>query len=377
MKRIVKYQLLILFFGILLLPVLNSSFKIVEFERKSENRVFRDSLTIGIDRLDAFPEECEEYVNDNFPFRSPLLSVYQRIKYAINSSPYPDKIIVGKNGWLFNAGIETEIYRGRIDFTADELEDFSTEWEKRKAYFDSKEIKFYWVICPIKHNIYDEMLPFSIRPSSDGKRVDQVKNYLNKRIPGFIIDPSEELIKEKKNSKVFYELDNHWNYKAGYITTEMLLKRIRKDFPDKKIPSPDVEWYDSVLNDFGFQRGVIGIDELFELSPFHHIKNEQSFETKKHGFTPPYGFPYPWEYERVFSVNKNINGLKILVIRDSFGQLMMPFLKEAFNESVFLFDAWQYGMNEDIIDKVNPDIVIYQSVETYLESFIGKEVKQQ
>jgi hypothetical protein len=49
----------------------------------------------------------------------------------------------------------------------------------------------------------------------------------------------------------------------------------------------------------------------------------------------------------------------------------MPFLKEPFPESVFLFDAWQYKLNKPIIEKVKPDIVVFISLETNIDNIIA------
>jgi hypothetical protein len=51
---------------------------------------------------------------------------------------------------------------------------------------------------------------------------------------------------------------------------------------------------------------------------------------------------------------------------------MMPFVREFFEESVFIFDAWQYKLNEAIIDKVNPDIVVFLTLDSNLEAVLGK-----
>ena len=63
---------------------------------------------------------------------------------------------------------------------------------------------------------------------------------------------------------------------------------------------------------------------------------------------------------------------KILVIRDSFGDQLIPFLKEPFSESVFIFDGWDYGLNKEIIETVKPDIVIFLGLETHIENFIDR-----
>ena len=63
---------------------------------------------------------------------------------------------------------------------------------------------------------------------------------------------------------------------------------------------------------------------------------------------------------------------RILFIRDSFGDLLIPFLKEPFSESVFIFDGWNYGLNKKIIETVKPDIVIFLGLETHLEHYIER-----
>tara|TARA_Y100000385_G_scaffold291322_1_gene368588 strand:- start:3206 stop:3364 length:159 start_codon:yes stop_codon:yes gene_type:complete len=49
---------------------------------------------------------------------------------------------------------------------------------------------------------------------------------------------------------------------------------------------------------------------------------------------------------------------------------MMPFLREYFEESVFIFDAWQYKLNGDIIDRIKPDVVVYLTLDSNLEAVI-------
>ena len=49
---------------------------------------------------------------------------------------------------------------------------------------------------------------------------------------------------------------------------------------------------------------------------------------------------------------------------------MMPFTKEMFNETLYIFDAWQYLLNEDIILKYKPDLVVFQGLETHIKAII-------
>jgi len=372
-KYILKYNLVFVFFIIILLPVTNDFFEIVKFERKSENRTFRDSLEIDINHLDRFPVECDEFVNDNFSFRRPLLDFYHNMEfYSFKVSPHPNKTIIGDDGWYFKAGEEMDMFEGKVTFSKRDLKLFVREWEYRKNYLDSLNIKYYWIIAPIKQRIYPEYLPLSIRLSSQNKTfiTDQLKNALQSEFPDLIIDPTPELISAKNTKKVYYQLDNHWNLQAGYLVSELLLSRIKKDFPDSELGEiPRYKWRDSIIHN-GFHYHVLGIEELSEAVTYPVIENESAKNFKKYGFKAPETFPYKWGYEERFINRKIKKGLRILFIRDSFGKQLIPFIKEPFKESIFIFDNWKYNLNKSIIEKTKPDIVVFLSLETHIDNII-------
>ena len=76
------------------------------------------------------------------------------------------------------------------------------------------------------------------------------------------------------------------------------------------------------------------------------------------------------EYEIRYVKENDTSGLRILFIRDSFGAQVIPFIKESFKESVFIFDYWRYKINEAIVEKVKPDIVVFLNIESTTENYI-------
>ena len=93
----IKYFLIVLFSGLLLIPFINSNTGFWEFDRKDENRVFTDLVQLDIYRLDKFPKHFESYLQDNFSFRTPLLSLYHHLKFTVlKVSPYPNRTVIGK-----------------------------------------------------------------------------------------------------------------------------------------------------------------------------------------------------------------------------------------------------------------------------------------
>jgi hypothetical protein len=271
--------------------------------------------------------------------------------------------------WYFLAGKEKDIYEGKLNFSNEELNLFKQEWIARKKYLDSLDIKSYWIIAPFKHNIYPEFLPFNVS-KQEVNRIDVLKNYLQDSLPNLIIDPTAEFLSAKKNHKLYNQLDNHWNLTAGYMLSKTLLSKIKKDFPNNKIADiPTYQWKDSVLQQ-GIHYATLGINDLFEVEKFPIINKEFSVVAEKYNFPPIPEFPYPWDYEKRFVNNTDTNGLKILFIMDSFGDRLIPFIKEPFKESVFIFDSWHYNINKPIIEVVKPDIVVFLCLETHIDHIL-------
>jgi len=114
----------------------------------------------------------------------------------------------------------------------------------------------------------------------------------------------------------------------------------------------------------------MGIKELSEFQENPVMDNPKSIEPEKYGFPPIPGFAYPWSYENRYVNDSIANGIRVLFIRDSFGEVIRPFAREVFSESLFIFDAWQFKLNEEIIEQYKPDVVVFIGLETNPENFL-------
>jgi hypothetical protein len=373
LKNFTPYIFPVIFIGILILPITNSLFKFKEFERTNENRQFRDSIQFNIQNLDPLPSQINDLFNDNFSFRTPLLEAYHWNKYyTFKISPHPEKTIIGQNGWFFMAQEELKIYEGKKEFTTDQLNQFDQVWDYRKKFLDSLNITSYWVIGPMKHYVYPEHLPFNVVKKKGKSRVEILTDRINKKYPDFIINPLTHLQLCKDSVDLYFKLDNHWNRRAGFYIANIILEKIKQTYPHIQLASKsDYYWVDSLYYS-GFHRDVVGIKSLQEQDYFPTPKNEKALPSEKYNFPVTEGFGYPGEFEKVYRDTNNISQLKLLVIRDSFADLIIPFLKEPFHESVFIFDGWNYGLNKEIIQNIKPDIVIFLGLETHLEHYINR-----
>ncbi|MBL1281104.1 MAG: hypothetical protein COA33_012560 [Fluviicola sp.] len=363
----------IAFLVLLILPFLNDGLHFSENERNKENRNFTDSITVNVNNLDVLPENIDNYVNDNFSFRRPLLDLFHYTKFAgFKVSPHPDKVIIGKNNWFFNAGKEVAIYSGTNQFSNTELNLFSKEWEGRMHYFDSLNIQPYWIVAPFKHHVYSNQLPFYITQVKISS-TQQVIQEISSKYPKLIIDPTERLILERDKKKLFFQLDNHWTYQAGEIVSEMFLEKVKKDFPNASFGEFSTPIWKDTLTRSGNHYDDLGIADVSETVQLLVNKNFKAKEIHKYTFKGIENFAYGYDYVHTFENTAiDSNGLRILIIRDSYANALMPFINDAFKESVWIFDAWQYQLNAEIIEKIKPDIVLFISLETHIDAIIKK-----
>ncbi len=364
----------------LTLPLLNGFLHIKRFEVKEENRVFAQMPEADINHLDDYPKAFESYFNDNFSFRSPMLDLIHKIKYfGFSVSPHPEQDAVGTDGFCFLTTKEKEIYEGNLDFTQGQLDSLEVLWRNRMQYFNSRGMKCYWLVVPAKHQVYSDKLPLNFAKGSGPlgfgtSRIDQIEKHMSTRFPGLLVNPLPALLAEKKKRKLFYKLDSHWNFSGGLIGTRTLMTAIHKDFPQvKPVDFKDFIWKDTI-SDKGFDKNLLGIKSLCEPEQIARYKKEFALPTDKYNFPPTEGFPYPWDYELRYKRVPSDSALpKLLVIRDSFGNQMFPFLKEGFNESIFIWDAWKFQVDKNIIETYNPGIIVYVTLQSHLENMIKPE----
>lgn len=373
MKGSNKWYLIILFGALLLAPMLNDIFHFTTFKRTDESRDFRDSLSISLSKLDKFPGDCEAYLNDNFAFRTPMIECNAYVKYHfLHVSPKPDRLILGKNGRLFSSERERYMYEGIFLFRKEQLDGMVSEWKKRMAFFKKRNIVPYLVVGPTAHEVYPEDLPLTIQKRFKETRIDQVSQQFEKYFPGVFVD-LRPVFNRKKQHNLYLKLDPHWNNRAGMAVTEELMNRLKKEH----FLSLDL----SYLQQYVWRTDYVKTGHLRKLLPKNNFKEAVPMATiqdaaqaaDKFGFEIPANFPYPDLFEFHFVHKNSPNKYKLLIIRDSFGDAVFPFLKDGFAETLIIWDNWEYRLNEHIIDAYQPDVVIYVTYDKMLEEYIERK----
>lgn len=369
-----RYFLIIAFLLGILLPIINDVFSIMEFPREAENRRFQDTLTFDIKRLDNFPKDCEAYINDNFAFRTPSINLYRKIKSFFFDVAPTDKetVLIGKNKRYFIAGEEKKLFEGEATLSQAQLDSFQNEWNRRNAIYQKNHIQTFWLIAPSALEIHDRELPENVQKLNTLNATLQFVERMNQKNAGLVSYPAKLLRQLAVSNNLYFKMDNHWNEAGAYYAMQSFFQGMKL-----RMPSFNGSFMNDTIHVLKTKKGGYLADQLHmshkrELYMAIQLRSPQAVKSPKFNFPVTEGFPYPDDFEQYYKNDHAKNKKKVLVIRDSFGSDCIPFIAEAFSESLFIFDGWKYGMNTNILEAYKPDIVIYITYEPHLINFIRR-----
>jgi hypothetical protein len=290
-------------------------------------------------------------------------------------SPFPEKDILGKNGWIFSGNYfdkGTDKFLGHAVFPGEELEAKFQFIRGMQKVAEGKWIPFVFVIAPDKSTIYPENLPDWARRSDPAKRPSRIITKLARRENLEFIHLEETLLAAKRRDPktlLYYRHDSHWNRAGAWHGFEMLMENLKKQSPNFKIPRAKIihgkenktaqerlDFHSFLAQAVGedsnvfdspqilFMGGGVGVDEVGKWQTFDL---EVSHLPKK-----------------LFN-EEALNKEHLLFIRDSFGTALASCLTRTFAQITMVHNLNVTNLQsfQEWVDQINPDVVIYEIVE--------------
>jgi alginate O-acetyltransferase complex protein AlgJ len=371
-KILLNYLLPVMFLATIYFVAIDKYFSITHDIQNSENRNPTPKPKFDLNHLDVFPNKFEQYYNDNFTLRNYLIKTYnQAVIDYFKKSPVPGFVVFGKKDWLYYGEKHLGVYRGTEHFTNEELEIMKKELLYRYEYLKKRGIKYYFVILPTKYTIYPEFVDDKITKLSDKTITDQLIEAFNGKAPFRLIDTRGAISEAKKrNIRLFQKTDAHWNSAGAYFAYNKISENLKIDFPEIQTRQFEEYAVDSVWEKGGDLTKILGTNDVTkENQIFLKEKfNSLVYRGPEMGYDPK-GFASKDDYE-IVCINPKNKKIKGLIIRDSFTGFMVQFLQEDFYKSVYIFDRWEYGLEEEILEQEKPDVFINIVVECHLKNLL-------
>ncbi len=194
--------------------------------------------------LSTFPSAFEAHFDDTFGLRDQLLRLHSRLRYyAFGESP-TDRILVGRDGWLFwNGDRSGEVFRGVAPLTTDELAGWQYMLEARTRLLAKLGCDYVWVIAPNKETIYPEHMPQSLRPIGP-TRLDQFSAWMKQHSQVDVLDLRSAMLAEKRRDTGPYDAVNspfgtHWTGRGSLVAAREIVDHLAVRHPGAALLDPD------------------------------------------------------------------------------------------------------------------------------------------
>jgi len=306
-----------------------------------------------------------DWFSENFGFRNPL--TYGHSKFKVNgfkSSP-SDRVVLGKDGWLFMASeLSIEDYRCSLPFSDGELRHWAAMLEERHNWLAKRGSRYLFVIAPSKHTIYPEYMPDQFKPHGSVSRQDQLLTYLREHSRVSVVDLRPALRAAKLRGRLYHQTDTHWNDLGAFFAEAEIARSLKQWFPRLKPNQLSSYHYRTERRPGGdLARFMLLQDEMQEetVTLASHGPGRVHQQTEY----PPAsrsGVEVPYSY-RVFTSRDAAPIPSVVVFCDSFSGALAPFLGEHFQRGVF---QWAHEFDKELLEQEKPQVVIDEWVERLL-----------
>lgn len=310
-----------------------------------ENRVLAQTPSLSYQTYfeGRFQTKLEQYFNDQFPFRNSLIKWKTASDLTLDIIE-SNGVIKSKDGYLIERIKNPSEKDIRHDIKS--LDNF-----KRS----NPNCNFYFLLAPNAGNIMSEKLPRTVHMSNQNKYMTSFFNDL-KKIGITPIDSRKTLEKNIDKQQLYYRTDHHWTTGAAYLAYKEAHKEmgLDSDIKYKKL-SIHRNFRGTLASKSGFTNGRN--DELqiywpkknqnYHDSIYNFVDVKKTTNTfyafdnlkKKDAYTifggwnhPFYTIPTPTQSTR-----------KLLLVKDSYANCMIPFLTQDFRKIVVVDPRYYFG----------------------------------
>lgn len=260
-----------------------------------------------------FLSDAAAWVGDHFFLRQELITLDNRLTAAVMQTSGAEDVVLGRNGWLYYDST-MDNYTGQNLMTQRELYSAATNLELMASFCQEQGKQFLFVIAPNKNALYGENMP-DTGISDPRKDAENLHRELTSRQVAYV---DLFALFDAQEKPLYFAHDSHWNSKGAALAADAI---------NGAFGSPSQYFSDP------FAAAVPHQGDLYEMLYPAGQDPEQD---------PVYGgklnFTYAGAATKPDSITIKTEGSgkgSLLAYRDSFGNLLYPYLADSFSSACF------------------------------------------
>jgi hypothetical protein len=175
--------------ALLALPIILFPFVKGGSAEKRELSAFPSVVTKDCFNLN-FTKELEVWLSEHFPFREQLISTNNFLKAKLFSSSGEEKVVVGKEGWLYFSETLSD-YTGERVLTENEALKIKSTLSTMAEGVEQGGGKFVFTVAPNKNTVYPEFMPDRFLKGEGDTSLDTLEKELSEDL---FVDLREALV---------------------------------------------------------------------------------------------------------------------------------------------------------------------------------------
>lgn len=361
--RVLSVGFVVLLFVVIFLNIITPTSK----TSVAENRELQQRPSISLSRLldGKFASEYTKFLSDQFINRDGLIKIKAKFDLMTGKKEI-NGVYIAKNDYLMEG-----FKRSDDNSTLSKLSEIN------KFTNNNTGLKVSMMLVPNKVEIYSNLLPKSNPNDSQKEYVNFVKKNLDSKIK--IVELFDVFEKNKNNIDLYFKTDHHWTTDGAYLAyveycKALNLEPINENMLERNLAS------DSFKGSLYYKNGAeIGFpDELYlylnknEDKPvlvkyYDDLKKVPSlYDVSKLQGRDPYEVFTGGNHTQI-KIRTNIDTRrKLLVVKDSYANAMLPFLVNNFSEITVVDLRYFTGSLQDVIQNNElTDVLFLNNINTF------------
>ena len=294
----------------------------------------------------SLPGDTEEFFKDRFAGRTQMIDAYSHVVGGIFGISANDKVIMGRDGWLFFQETVGD-YDGSAALSDAEMDLFIKDLLVIKSKAEARGQTFLIAVAPNKNSIYGEFMP-------SGYRRTEAPTNLERLLAAEGLDCIDLMTVLKfPEETIYYRTDTHWNALGARIAAREIMLTVE----EKTGIRVEYDW-EGALSEAALKTGDLG-QMLYPADPPE--ESDCIYADTKQNYSAIGRYRSPDDLN--ITTESEGAALRVAMFRDSFANALIPYFSNAYS-NVHYTRQTPPPMDSDVF--LEADVIIFVIAERRL-----------
>jgi len=265
-----------------------------------------------------------------------------------------DKVLVGRDGWLFLRGDSNDAIgqqTGRVRYTERDKERLGEVLAEREQLAEEAGAVWLTAVVPDKEIVYSEQLPSEIVPRARRPVHDFLE--IAAGVGADAVYLLDEMVAAKYEGDLYMRRDTHWNYRGAFVAYRAICRELNcLGVEVDAVAGEEVEWWERTKE--GDLSGKLpGSPPCVETrATLRRSWSRRTYDNsvRNHG-------------RAMIHERDDSSGPSCLVFGESFAETLLYFLQESFGRVVFVHTSM---FVRELVERERPDAILSLPIERFL-----------